>query len=124
METYLKYLAMRALIQKTEDRALVYGVTISEYLTLKAIKDFGGEGISRIDLASKVGTSVLELTKAMQPLEKLCFIETLEATANPRERKIAMTAGGQGIFGDIEHEFLRRMNLLTFEIGQLAKTIA
>lgn len=124
METYLKYLAMRALIQKTEDRALVYGVTISEYLTLKAIKDFGGEGISRIDLASKVGTSVLELTKALQPLEKLCFIETLEATANPRERKIAMTAGGQGIFGDIEHEFLRRMNLLTFEIGQLAKTIA
>lgn len=124
METYLKYLAMRALIQKTEDRALVYGVTISEYLMLKAIKDFGGEGISRIDLASKVGTSVLELTKALQPLEKLCFIETLEATANPRERKIAITAGGQGIFGDIEHEFLRRMNLLTFEIGQLAKTIA
>ncbi len=124
METYLKYLAMRALIQKTEDRQLVYGVTISEYLTLKAIKDFGDDGISRVELASKVGVTVLELTKALQPLEKLCFVETLEATANPRERKIAMTAGGQGIFGDIEHEFLRRMNLLTFEIDQLAKTIA
>ena len=124
METFEKYLAMRALIQKTEDRQLVYGVTISEYLTLKAIKESDGSGISRVDLAGKVGISVLELTKALQPLEKLCFIETLEVTANPRDRKIAMTAGGQGIFGDIEHEFLRRMNLLTFEIGQLAKTIA
>ncbi len=124
METFEKYLAVRSLIQQTEDRALVYGVTISEYLTLKAIRDFGGDGISRVDLARKVGISVLELTKALQPLEKLCFVETLEATANPRERKIALTAGGQGIFGDIEHEFLRRMNLLTFEIGQLAKAIA
>jgi DNA-binding MarR family transcriptional regulator len=124
METSEKYLAMRALIQKTEDRALVYGVTISEYLTLKAIKEFDGDGISRVDLASKVGISVLELTKALQPLEKLCFIETLAATTNPRERKIAMTAGGQGIFGDIEHEFLRRMNLLTFEIAQLSKAFA
>lgn len=124
METFEKYLAMRSLIQQTEDRALVYGVTISEYLTLKAIRDFGGDGISRVDLARKVGISVLELTKALQPLEKLCFVETLEATANPRERKIALTIGGQGIFGDIEHEFLRRMNLLTFEIGKLAKAIA
>lgn len=124
METSEKYIAMRALIQRTEDRALVYGVTISEYLTLKAIKEFDGDGISRVDLASTVGISVLELTKALQPLEKLCFIETLEATTNPRERKIAMTAGGQGIFGDIEHEFLRRMNLLTFEIAQLSKAFA
>jgi DNA-binding MarR family transcriptional regulator len=123
METAEKYLAMRSLIQRTEDRALVYGVTISEYLTLKEIHNAGREGISRSELAEKLGSSVLELTKALQPLEKLCFVETLEATANPRNRRVAMTSGGSGIYGDIEHEFNRRMNLLTFEIGQLAKNL-
>jgi len=123
METAEKYLAMRSLIQKTEDRALVYGVTISEYLALKEIQSAGTEGISRSELAATLGKSVLELTKALMPLEKLCFVETLAATDNPRERKVAMTKGGLGIYGDIEHEFLRRMNLLTFEISQLAKNL-
>ena len=123
METAEKYLAMRSLIQKTEDRALVYGVTISEYLTLKEIQSAGTEGISRSELAATLGKSVLELTKALMPLEKLCFVETLAATDNPRERKVAMTQGGLGIYGDIEHEFNRRMNLLTFEVSQLAKNL-
>jgi len=124
METAEKYLAMRSLIQKTEDRALVYGVTISEYLTLKEIQTAGTEGISRSELAAILGKSVLDLTKALMPLEKLCFVETLTATDNPRERKVAMTEGGLGIYGDIEHEFNRRMNLLTFEIGKLAEKLA
>jgi DNA-binding MarR family transcriptional regulator len=123
METAEKYLAMRSLIQKTEDRALVYGVTISEYLTLKEIHDAGREGISRSELAANLGQSVLALTKALIPLEKLCFVETLAATDNPRNRKVAMTEGGLGIYGDIEHEFNRRMNLLTFEIAKLAKNL-
>jgi DNA-binding MarR family transcriptional regulator len=123
METAEKYLALRNLIQKTEGRALVYGVTISEYLTLKEVMAAGDEGISRKDLAERLGFSVLELTKALQPLEKLCFIETRDATPNPRERRIAMTAGGSGIFGDIEHEFLRRMNLMTFEMTKLLQSL-
>ncbi len=124
METFEKYLAIRNLVQKTENRALVYGVTISEYLTLKEIHGAGTEGISRSELAAKIGQTPLELTKALMPLEKLCFVETLAATENPRERKVAMTSGGVGIYPDIEHEFHRRMNLLTFEIGQLAKNLA
>lgn len=124
METSEKYLAMRSLIQKTENRALVYGVTISEYLTLREIQSAGAEGVARVDLAERLGVTVLELTKALQPLEKLCFVETLEATANPRNRKVAMTSGGVGIYADIEHEFHRRMNILTFEIGQLGKNFA
>ena len=124
METFEKYLAMRNLVQKTENRALVYGVTISEYLTLKEIHGAGAEGISRSELAAKIGQTPLELTKALMPLEKICFVETLEATDNPRNRKVAMTSGGVGIYADIEHEFFRRMNLLTFEIGQLAKSFA
>lgn len=123
METSEKYLAIRALIQKTESRALVYGVTISEYLALKEINSAGAVGIARIELAERLGYSVLELTKALQPLEKLCFVETMEATENPRNRKVAMTNGGIGIYADIEHEFHRRMNLLTFEIGQLTKAL-
>lgn len=124
METADKYLALRNLIQTTEGRALVYGVTISEYLTLKEVKAAGEEGISRMDLAERLGLSVLELTKALHPLEKLCFIETLHATPNPRERRISMTSGGSGVFGDIENEFLRRMNLMTFDMTKLLQTLA
>jgi DNA-binding MarR family transcriptional regulator len=123
METAEKYLALRNLIQKTEGRALVYGVTISEYLMLKEVVTAGDEGISRMDLAERSGLSVLELTKALQPLEKLSFIETMDATPNPRERRISMTPGGSGIFGDIEHEFLRRMNLMTFDLTKLLQSL-
>jgi DNA-binding MarR family transcriptional regulator len=123
METAEKYLALRNLIQKTESRALVYGVTISEYLTLKEVVEAGSEGISRMDLAESLGLSVLELTKALQPLEKLCFIGTMDATPNPRERRIAVTSGGSAIFGDIEHEFLRRMNLMTFDMSKLLQSL-
>ena len=121
METFEKYLTMRELVKKTEDRALVYGVTISEYLALKVVVAAGEVGITRSDLAETLGSSVLEITKALQPLEKLCFIETLAETQNPRLRRVKMTTGGLGIFGDIEHEFMRRMNLMTFEIGKLGK---
>ena len=89
---------------------------------LKEVVTAGIVGISRKDLAARLGISVLELTKTLQPLEKLCFIETLEATPNPRERRIAITSGGAGIFGDIEHEFLRRMNLLTFDMTKLLQS--
>lgn len=123
METFEKYLAMRKLIQKTEDRALVYGVTISEYLALKEIMSSGERGITRADLAQVLGVSVLELTKALKPLEKLCFLKTLEVTANPRNRRVAITSGGAGVYYDIEHEFLRRMNLLTFEIAKLLTSL-
>ena len=123
METAEKYLAMRSLIQKTEDRALVYGVTISEYLALKEIQSAGTEGISRSELAATLGKSVLELTKALMPLEKLCLVETLAATDNPRERKVAMTEGGLGIYGDIEHEFFRRMSLMAFDLTKLLKSM-
>jgi hypothetical protein len=123
METSEKYLAIRSLIQKTEDRALVYGVTISEYLILKEIRSAGIEGISRSELAANLGKSVLDLTKTLMPLEKLCFIATLAATTNPRDRKVAMTEGGLGIYGDIEHEFNRRMNLLTFEMNKLLTSL-
>ena len=124
METAEKYLAIRNLVRKTEDRALVYGVTISEYLTIKEIRSVGREGISRSELAGNLGLSVLELAKALIPLEKLCFIETLAPTANPRDRKVAMTEGGIGIFGDIEHEFNRRMNLLTFEMNKMLTALS
>jgi DNA-binding MarR family transcriptional regulator len=123
METADKYLALRNLVQRTESRALVYGVTISEYLILKEVMLAGSDGISRMELADSMSGTVLELTKAVQPLEKLCFIETLDATPNPRERRIVMTPGGAKFFGDLEHEFLRRMNLIAFEVTKLLQTI-
>jgi DNA-binding MarR family transcriptional regulator len=123
METSEKYLALRKLIHETESRALVYGVTISEYLTLKEIVTVGDEGISRKDLAERLGISVLDLTKGLQPLEKLCFVETQGQTPNPRDRRVTITQGGSHIFADIEHEFFRRMNLMTFEVNKLLQAL-
>lgn len=123
MDAAEKYLAIRSLVKRTEDRALVYGVTIAEYLLLREVQAAGNAGITRSDLAQKLSLTVLDLTKALIPLEKLCFVETMEATENPRNRLVAMTSGGSGVYGDIEHEFLRRMNLLNFEMSELAKTL-
>lgn len=109
METLEKYLALRNFVNETEKRGLVYGTSFSEYLILKAIHDQGDEGIRRVDLAESVGLTVSGVTRAIAPLEKQGYVQTLEEASDARVRKVAMTNSGATIFEDMEKDVERRM---------------
>ncbi len=78
METLEKYLAIRSFVNETEKRGLVYGTSFSEYLILRSIHARGDQGIRRVDLAEEVGLSISGVTRALQPLEKQGYIQTLD----------------------------------------------
>ena len=109
METFEKYLAIRNFVNETEKRGLVYGTSFSEFLILKAVHEEGMAGIRRVDLAERVGLTISGVTRAIAPLEKQGYVETLEEASDARVRKVAMTTSGVTIFEDIEKDVERRM---------------
>ncbi len=109
METLEKYLALRNFVNETEKRGLVYGTSFSEYLILRAVNNHGKAGIRRVDLAEQVGLSISGVTRAIAPLEKQGYVETLDESTDARVRKVAMTPTGATLFLDMEKDVERRM---------------
>lgn len=124
METLEKYLALRAFVNDTEKQGLVYGASFSEYLILKAIHDDGAAGIRRVDLAERVGLSISGVTRAIAPLEKQGYVETLEEAADARVRRVAMTQPGESIFLDMEKDVERRMINIHSRLSKLIREIS
>jgi len=123
METFDKYLALRNFVNETEKRGLVYGTSFSEFLILKAIHDEGAAGIRRVDLAERVGLTVSGVTRAIAPLEKQGYVETLEEASDARVRKVAMTTSGIAIFEDMVKDVERRMIAIHSSLHHMLRTL-
>lgn len=124
METFDKYLALRNFLNETEKRGLVYGTSFSEYLILRAIHLKGSDGIRRVDLADEVGLTISGVTRALQPLEKQGYIQTLDEVSDARVRKVAMTKSGIGIFEDLEKDVERRMIAIHSELSKVLRLVS
>ena len=123
METFDKYLALRNFVNETEKRGLVYGTSFSEFLILKAVHDEGEAGIRRVDLAERVGLTISGVTRAIAPLEKQGYVETLEEASDARVRKVAMTKSGITIFEDLEKDVDRRMVAIHSTLHKMLRDI-
>ena len=124
METFDKYLALRIFVNETEKRGLVYGTSFSEYLILRAIQAKGEEGIRRVDLAEEVGLTISGVTRALQPLEKQGYIETLGEASDARVRKVAMTKSGEIIFQDLEKDVARQMVFIHSKLHHMLREVS
>lgn len=124
METFEKYLALRNFVNETEKRGLVYGTSFSEFLILRAIHAKGKEGIRRVDLAEEVGLTISGVTRALQPLEKQGFIQTMDEASDARVRKVAMTGSGITLFEDMEKDVDRRMIAIHSELHKLLRSVS
>ena len=109
METLDIYLALRNFVNETEKRGLVYGTSFSEFLILRAINEQGESGIRRVDLAEQVNLTISGVTRAIAPLEKQGYVQTLDEAGDARVRKVAMTKTGSELFKDIEKDVERQM---------------
>lgn len=123
METLEKYLAIRSFVNETEKRGLVYGTSFSEFLILRAINQKGAGGIRRVDLAEQVGLTVSGVTRALAPLEKQGYVETLDEATDARVRKVAMTVTGATIFEDIEKDVERHMVAIHSNLHKLLREV-
>ena len=123
MGTFEIYLALRNFVNETEKRGLVYGASFSEYLILKAVHDEGEAGIRRVDLAERVGLTISGVTRAIAPLEKQGYVETLEEASDARVRKVAMTKSGIPIFEDMMKDMERRMIAIHSSLHKMLRDI-
>jgi DNA-binding MarR family transcriptional regulator len=76
-ELILTVLKAAATVERRLDRALsgTKGISFSEYQILEAIER--DRGATRVDLADRVGLTPSGVTRALKPLEKLGFVETV-----------------------------------------------
>ncbi len=107
-------------IERRLDGALgnIKGITFAEYRLLRSLAVAIGGRASRVELADAVGLTPSGVTRALQPLEKLGFIETTRAARDARLALAELTREGAelyrdatGVVGDVMGEVLDRSKL-------------
>jgi DNA-binding MarR family transcriptional regulator len=78
----------------------ISGITFAEYRLLRAIALSPQQRASRVDLAERVGLSASGVTRALQPLEKLGFVETHRGERDARLALAGLTSHGETLVRD------------------------
>lgn len=121
MSTLEKFLELRSFVNNVEKKSLVYGASFSEFVILRAVEAEGANGIRRVDVAERVGMSISGITRALQPLEKLGYIQTQDETLDARVRKVVLSASGSELFADIAKDVQRRMDEISTDLKAILK---
>jgi DNA-binding MarR family transcriptional regulator len=121
MRTLEKFLELRSFVNNVEKKSLVYGASFSEFVILRAVEAEGANGIRRVDLAERVGLSISGITRALQPLEKLGYIQTQDETLDARVRKVVLSKSGSELFADIAKDVQRRMDEISSDLQAILK---
>jgi DNA-binding MarR family transcriptional regulator len=90
----------RLLSQLESGLSHIKGITFAEYRLLRAIAESPQQGASRVDLADRVRLSPSGVTRALQPLEKLGFVETQRGERDARLALAALTDAGEELVRD------------------------
>lgn len=86
------------------DRALsgIKGISFSEYQMLSHLAAEPGGGVTRVDLAASVGLTPSGVTRALKPLEKLGFVETIKDERDARRALATLTDAGTELVADAD----------------------
>ena len=91
-------------LERRLDRALstIRGLSFSEYRLLRALATQPEARAMRVDLAHAVGLTPSAVTRALKPLEKLCYVETLKSDRDARRSLACLTDSGRELLSDAE----------------------
>ena len=79
----------------------IKGISFSEYRLLDALAAVEG-GTTRVSLAAVVGLTPSGVTRALKPLEKLGFVETVRDERDARRSLARLTSQGIELHGDAD----------------------
>jgi len=99
MDTHELVKALLRAATKTTNRldgslAAIKGISFSEYQLLSALEQRPGMVSTRVDLAAEVGLTPSGVTRALKPLEKLGFVNTVKDVRDARRSLATLTAAG------------------------------
>ena len=78
----------------------IKGISFAEYRLLRAVAESPHGRASRVDLAERVRMTPSGVTRALQPLEKLGFVETQRAERDARLAMAVLTDAGAALLSD------------------------
>ena len=91
-------------LERRLDRALstIRGLSFSEYRLLRSLAAQPEARAMRVELAQSVGLTPSAVTRALKPLEKLCYVETLKSDRDARRSLACLTDSGRELLSDAE----------------------
>lgn len=91
-----------ARIERRLDRALsaIKGISFSEFQLLDALLRSPDAAATRVDLAEMVGLTPSGVTRALKPLERLGFVETVKDDRDARRSLATLTGQGHELLAD------------------------
>lgn len=106
------------------------GISFAEYRLLRAIAEAPGGRASRVDLAERVQLSPSGVTRALQPLQKLGFVETQKAERDARLALASLTDAGEelvanasGIVDDVAATLVAQAPTVAADRARLVATL-
>ena len=91
-------------LERRLDRALstIRGLSFSEYRLLRALAAQPDARAMRVELAQAVGLTPSAVTRALKPLEKLSYVETIKSDRDARRSLACLTESGRELLSDAE----------------------
>lgn len=78
----------------------IKGISLAEYRLLRALGESVNSQASRVALADAVGLTASGVTRALVPLEKLGFVETVRDERDARKALASLTEAGVELVSD------------------------
>lgn len=78
----------------------IKGISFSEYQLLDALGSAPGGSATRVSLADSVSLTPSGVTRALKPMEKLGFVETIRDERDARRSLAQLTAAGRELLSD------------------------
>ena len=78
----------------------VKGISFTEYFLLEQLKDFHNGSATRVDLARAVHLSPSAVTRALKPLEKIGYVNTVKGERDARQSVATLTTAGEKLLKD------------------------
>lgn len=98
-ELLIKVIALHTNLQKRLAGPLsCHGISLTEYLVLRALHQATDRKLRRVDLAQQVGLSASGVTRLLNPMQKVGLINKEEVARDARVSLVTLTAAGAKIF--------------------------
>lgn len=78
----------------------IKGISLAEYRLLRALADAPNAQASRVSLAEAVGLTASGVTRALVPLEKIGYVETVRDERDARKALASLTVAGEELVAD------------------------
>lgn len=78
----------------------VKGISFTEYFLLEQLKDFHNGAATRVELARAVHLSPSAVTRALKPLEKIGYVNTVKGERDARQSVASLTTAGEQLLRD------------------------